>query len=174
MENPIAFIGRLTIWLAVAASFSSAAIAQTNSLPDSSQLNAQASALDPGDYASVQTVCTVCHGPNMFFHSRTWPQWLRVFDQMRGNGAKATDDQWKHIFSYFQRALTFIDVNRADEDTLSLILGIDENTAVAMVARRADQKFKTIDELETVPGIDKERIEQMRPRILFERFPGEQ
>lgn len=167
---------RITACLAVVLLLNSSvgAGAQVTAPSDSAQLNAEANALDPQDYGTVQKVCTVCHGPNMFFHSRTWPTWLGIFDQMSGYGAKATPDQWTHIHAYFQRALTFIDVNHADEDMLSLILGVDEKTAVAIVARRADQKFTSVEDLEAIPGIDKNRIEQLRPRILFEEPADEQ
>jgi hypothetical protein len=135
--------------------------------------NAQANALDPTDYQFVKQVCTVCHGPNMFLHSHTWSQWSAIFDQMNGYGARATPEQWQHIEKYFQKSLTLIDINHADEDALSLLLGVDQTTAVAIVVRRADKKFSTVDELEAVPGIDKKKIEQLRPRILFEPPPDD-
>jgi DNA uptake protein ComE-like DNA-binding protein len=158
----------LCLAVACFTSISAPVYAQTTAPSDSAEINAKASALDPQDYATVKQVCTVCHGPNMFFHARTWPQWLGIFDQMSGYGAKATADQWKTISSYFQKTLTFVDVNHADEDMLSLILGVNEKTAVAIVAHRADRKFTSVEELEAIPGVDKGRIEQLRPRILFE------
>ena len=60
---------------------------------------------------------------------------------------------------YFQRSLTLIDVNHADEDELSAVLGVDEKTAIAIVQRRTDRRFKTAADLEAVPGVDKARIE---------------
>jgi hypothetical protein len=110
----------------------------------------------------------------MFLHSRSWSGWKGIFDQMSGYGAVATPEQWDHIHKYFQRSLTLIDVNHADEDELSAVLGVDEKTAIAMVQRRTDQRFKTAADLEAVPGVDKARIESIAPRLLFDRLPEDQ
>jgi hypothetical protein len=135
---------------------------------DPAALNARASALDAQDYRFVQPVCTRCHTPEMFLHSRSWSGWQGIFNQMRGYGAAGTQEQWDHITRYFQTSLTFIDVNHADEDELSAILGVDEKTAIAIVQRRTDRRFQTAAELEAVPGVDKSRVEQITPRLLFD------
>ena len=57
---------------------------------------------------------------------------------------------------------------------LSAVLGVDEKTAIAIVQRRADRRFTTAAELEAVPGVDKERIENLKPRLLFDRPPEDQ
>jgi hypothetical protein len=141
---------------------------------DLATLNARATALDAEDYRFVQPVCTRCHTPEMFLHSRSWSGWKSIFDQMSGYGATATPEQWDHIHKYFQHSLTLIDVNHADEDELSAVLGVDEKTAIAIVQRRTDQRFKTAADLEAVPGVDKARIESIAPRLLFDRLPEDQ
>jgi hypothetical protein len=132
-------------------------------------LNAKASGLDAQDYPFVQPVCTRCHTPEMFLHSRTWSGWQGIFNQMRGYGAQGSQEQWDHIARYFQHSLTLIDVNHADEDELSAVLGVDEKTAIAIVQRRTDQRFKTAADLEAVPGVAKDRVESIAPRLLFDR-----
>lgn len=141
---------------------------------DLAALNAKASALDPDDYRFVQPVCTRCHSPQLFLHSRSWSGWQGIFNQMKGYGAAASTEQWDHISSYFQRSLTFIDVNHADEDELSAVLGVDEKTAIAIVQRRTDHRFQAAAELEAVPGVDKSRIESIAPRLLFDPLPEDQ
>src|SRR5690242_16696043 len=74
--------------------------------PDLAALNTRASALDAQDYVFVQPVCTRCHTPEMFLHSRSWSQWQGIFNQMRGYGAAGTQAQWDHIYKYFQHSLT--------------------------------------------------------------------
>ena len=138
---------------------------------DVAALNAKASGLDPQDYRFVQPVCTRCHTPEMFLHSRSWSGWRDIFNQMSGYGAAASQEQWDHIHSYFQRALTLIDVNHADEDELSAVLGVDEKTAIAIVQRRADRPFQSAADLEAVPGVNKDRVENISPRLLFDRLP---
>src|SRR3954470_17332681 len=141
--------------------------------PELAALNARASALDAEDYRFVQPVCTRCHTPEMFLHSRSWSQWQGIFNQMSGYGAAASPEQWDHIHKYFQHSLTFIDVNHADEDELSAILGVDEKTAIAIVQRRTDRRFQTAADLESVPGVNKDRIEAVAPRLLFDRPPDD-
>jgi len=142
--------------------------------PDLAALNAKASALDPDDYRFVQPVCTRCHSPELFLHSRSWSGWQGIFNQMKGYGAAASEEQWDHIAGYFQHGLTFIDVNHADEDELSAVLGVDEKTAIAIVQRRTDRRFQAAADLEAVPGVDKTRIESIAPRLLFDPLPEDQ
>ena len=142
--------------------------------PDLAALNAKASTLDADDYRFVQPVCTRCHTPEMFLHSRSWSQWQGIFNQMRGYGAAGTQEQWDHIYTYFQHSLTFIDVNHADEDELSAVLGVDEKTAIAMVQRRTDRRFQNAADVEAVPGVDKAKIESVAPRLLFDPLPEDQ
>jgi hypothetical protein len=138
---------------------------------DVAVLNGQASKLDPEDYRFVQPVCIRCHTPAMFLHSRTWSEWQGIFNQMNSYGAVATPEQWDHIYKYFQRSLTLIDVNHADEDELSGVLGIDEKTAIAIVQRRADRRFDGAADLESVSGVNKALIEALKPRLLFDHPP---
>jgi hypothetical protein len=154
--------------LAFCAGLATIALAQDDAASDVEALNEQASKLDPEDYRFVQPVCTRCHTPSMFLHSRTWSEWQGVFNQMNGYGAVAAPQQWDHIYKYFQRSLTLIDVNHADEDELSSVLGIDEQTAIAIVQRRADRKFDSAADLESVPGVNKALIEPLKPRLLFD------
>jgi len=136
--------------------------------PELAALNARASALDAQDYRFVQPVCTRCHTPDMFLHSRSWSGWQGIFNQMRGYGAAGTQEQWEHITRYFQSGLTLIDVNHADEDELSAILGVDEKTAIAIVQRRTDRRFQSAAELQAIPGVDKKRLQDITPRLLFD------
>src|SRR3954469_7272628 len=142
--------------------------------PDLVALNAKAASLDAQDYPFVQPVCTRCHTPEMFLHSRTWSEWRDIFNQMSGYGAAASQEQWDHIHKYFQHGLTLIDVNHADEDELSAVLGVDEKTAIAIVQRRTDRRFQSAAELEAMPGVNKDRIESIAPRLLFDRPPADQ
>jgi hypothetical protein len=129
---------------------------------------ARALALDPEDYEIMQPVCGKCHSAGFILQSRTWSNWLGVFDQMYGYGAQATPDEWNHIYRYTQRNLTLINVNAADEEELSAVLGVDEKTAIEMVRRRSDRKFQSAADVEAVPGVSKARIEAMKPRLLFD------
>jgi DNA uptake protein ComE-like DNA-binding protein len=169
--------GRLIVPFAMLAGFlavaAGAAVAQSPD-PELAALNAKAAGLDAQDYPFVQPVCTRCHTPEMFLHSRTWSEWRDIFNQMSGYGAAASQEQWDHIHKYFQHSLTLIDVNHADEDELSAVLGVDEKTAIAIVQRRTDRRFTSVAELQAMPGVNKERIESIAPRLLFDRPPADQ
>lgn len=141
---------------------------------DVAALNAKAAKLDPEDYDYVQEVCTRCHTPQMILHSRSWSEWQGIFNQMNGYGTVATAEEWDHIYRYFQRTLTLIDVNHADEDELSAVLGVSEKTAIAMVRRRADRKFASAADVESVPGVSKSLIESMKPRLMFDEARDDQ
>jgi hypothetical protein len=156
---------------ALCAALVGVAVAQDDPLADVAALNEQAAKRDPENYGFVQPVCTRCHTPAMFLHSRTWSEWQGVFNQMNGYGAVATPQQWDHIYRYFQRSLTLIDVNHADEDELSSVLGADERTAIAIVQRRADRRFDSVADLESVPGVNKDLVEPLKPRLLFDHPP---
>ena len=78
------------------------------------------------------------------------------------------------IYKYFQHGLTLIDVNHADEDELSAVLGVDEKTAIAIVQRRTDRRFQSAADLEAVPGVDKDQIARIAPRLLFYSLPEDQ
>jgi competence ComEA-like helix-hairpin-helix protein len=110
----------------------------------------------------------------MFLHSRTWSEWQDIFNQMKGYGAEGSQEQWGHILKYVQHNLTQINVNHADEDELSAVLGVDEKTAIAIVQRRADRRFTSVEDFESVPGLNKALVEVVAPRLLFDQPPEDQ
>ena len=132
-------------------------------------LNAKASALDAEDYPFVQPVCTRCHSPEMFLHSRTWSGWQGIFNQMRGYGAQGTQEQWDHIYKYSQHSLSFIDVNHADAESLMAILRTSTEAAQAIITRRASRPFANLADLEgAVPGLDRALLEGKKRLIFFQ------
>lgn len=135
---------------------------------DQPDFEAEAMKIDQQDYEVMQPVCTPCHSAGFILHSRSWSSWQGIFDQMSGYGAQATQDEWNHIYRYTAHNLTLIDVNHADEDELSAVLGVDEKTAIAMVERRSDHKFQSASDVEAVPGVNKAVIEAMKPRLMFD------
>src|SRR3954468_37826 len=132
--------------------------------------DAQAMQLDPQDYEVMRPICTRCHSADRILHSRNWSGWQGIFQRMYRNGARATPDEWNHIYRFTGRHLTWIDVNDADEDELSAALDVDEKTAIAIVQHRADRKFESAADLEAVPGVNKALIEEMKPRLFFDKF----
>jgi hypothetical protein len=122
---------------------------------------------DPEDYKAVQQVCTACHDTSRIMHSRTWPEWTDLLDRMSAFGAKGTDEQWNHIANFLLRTLTLINVNEAGVDELGPVLNVDEGVATAIVSRRDSKPFTSADDLATVPGVDKARLEEVKGRLKF-------
>ena len=135
---------------------------------DAKAASDRAAALDPAEYQYVKPVCTQCHSAQNFLHSRSWGEWQATFSRMQANGARATPDGWGHIYKYFLANLTLLNPNRADEDELTDVLGVDEKTAIEIVRRHYDKPFDSAEDLESVPGVSKDTVEKLRPRLLFD------
>jgi DNA uptake protein ComE-like DNA-binding protein len=88
---------------------------------------------------------------------------------MQANGARATPEQWGHIYQYFLSNLTLLNPNRADEEELSDVLGVDEKTAIEIVRRHYDKPFDSAADLESVAGVNKARVEKLKDRLLFDQ-----
>lgn len=59
-----------------------------------------------------------------------------------------------------------VDINKADESTLTSLKGIGPEKAKAIVKYRQEKGgFKTVDELKNVPGIGDKTLETLRPLI---------
>lgn len=59
-----------------------------------------------------------------------------------------------------------VDINKADEATLTSLKGIGPEKAKAIVKYRQEKGgFKTVDELKNVPGIGDKTLETLRPLV---------
>jgi competence protein ComEA len=122
---------------------------------------------DP-DLEAVQAVCGRCHTTAVFLKEpRSWERWNDVFADMTGRGARGTDEQLERVTRYFLENLTLIDINTSPADEISGVLSISDKTAEAIIDRRQRRPFTTLDELRAVPGIDSDKLEQRKSRILF-------
>jgi len=122
---------------------------------------------DPEDFTAVQQVCTACHETDRIMHSRTWPEWTDLLDRMSGFGAKGSDAQWDHISHFLLKTLTLINVNQAGVEELGPVLNVDDSVAAAIVARRDSKPFTSADDLASVPGVDKKRLDEVKGRLKF-------
>jgi len=71
------------------------------------------------------------------------------------------------ITRYFLENLTQVNVNTAPPDELAGVLGIADEVAQAIVARRQKRPFASLDELQAIPGVDGRTLETRKDRILF-------
>jgi len=128
-----------------------------------------ARAADPDlDLQAVQAVCGRCHDPAMFLDEpRSWERWNDVFADMTQRGANGTDEQLARVTTYFLENLTLVNVNSSPADELAWVLGVRDDVAQAIIARRKRQPFTNIAQLRAVPGVDPDKLEQQKSRILF-------
>lgn len=128
-----------------------------------------ASAADPDpDLQAVETVCGRCHTTAVFLNQpRSWDRWNDVFADMTKRGANGTDEQLARVTTYFLENLTLVNVNTSPADELAGVLGVGDEVANAIIARRQREPFANIAQLRAVPGVDPDKLEQRKNRILF-------
>jgi competence ComEA-like helix-hairpin-helix protein len=128
-----------------------------------------ARAADPDpDLEAVQVVCGKCHTPTVFLREpRSWDRWNDVFADMTRRGAKGTDEQLARVTTYFLENLTLVNVNTSPAEELTGVLSVSDDVAQAIITRRERQPFADIAQLRAVPGVDPDKLEQRKSRILF-------
>lgn len=128
---------------------------------------AHAQAADP-NLAAVKAVCGRCHGETQFMgQPRSWQRWNDVFHEMSKLGATGTDAQLEQVTAYFLDHLTILNVNTSPVDELAWVLNVSDGIAQDIVTRRQRKPFASLAELAAVPGLSRNRLEQLKPRIQF-------
>src|SRR5258706_14479241 len=100
--------------------------------------------------------------------------WNAVVVDMIERGAKGTDDEFGQVVEYlvanFSKTapVVKINVNQASAKDVAAGLEIPEKQADAIVEYRESKgKFKSIEDLLQVPGIDSAAIEAKKSRLEF-------
>jgi competence protein ComEA len=120
------------------------------------------------DKAAFQAVCGSCHALSMVEGLRTESEWYEEVEQMIKIGAKGTDEQFDRVMNVLLRTLTKVEVNTATASQIAPVLDVSDATAQAIVKRRSEVgKFKSIEDLKKVAGVDPAKLEARRNRITF-------
>ena len=128
---------------------------------------ARATEPDP-DLQAVQEVCGRCHTLAVFQNKpRSWNRWNDVFADMTQRGANGTDEQLVRVTRYFLENLTLVNVNSSPADELVWVLGVRDEVAQEIIARRERQPFANMAQLRAVSGVDAAILERRKERILF-------
>lgn len=130
---------------------------------------ATAKAAEPSpDLMAVQMVCGRCHTTAVFIDKpRSWERWNDVFADMTKRGANGTDEQLERVTRFFLENLTLVNVNTSAAEELAGVLGVSEEVAQAVIARRQQQRFSNVDQLRAIPGINQDKLIERKSRILF-------
>jgi competence protein ComEA len=119
---------------------------------------------------TLTKVCGACHEAEIVAgQSRTRDAWFKVINDMLALGADGTDDELKSILDYL--STTFpkkVNVNKAPAAELQSVLELSTKTAEDIVTYRdKNGAFKTLDDLKKVPGLDSQKMETEKNRIVF-------
>jgi competence protein ComEA len=114
-------------------------------------------------------ICSNCHTAEMVVQSlRTRQEWSDVLDQMARFGAEGSDQEFDQILTYLTRHFSPIKVNKATAKDLEATLDIPAKVAEAIVVYRGTNgDFKSLDDLKKVLGLEANRVEAQKVRIVF-------
>jgi competence protein ComEA len=135
-----------------------ASIAPAQSLPDG-----------PGKEL-VETICSECHeATRVIGQQRTKADWLLKVTEMLQEDQDVTQLERDTIINYLAAHFPKkVNVNNAGVKELETGLDLSTREAEAIVGYRADKgRFKTVDDLKKVPGLDAAKVEARKERMEF-------
>lgn len=119
-------------------------------------------------------LCKGCHELEKSFSMRQdRAGWQQTLDKMVSYGLKAKDDELKLILEYVVKNypaddVPRINVNKAEAIDLESALSLKRSQATAIIKYREEHgAFKSIEDLKKVPGIDIDKIEAKKDRLIF-------
>jgi competence protein ComEA len=115
-------------------------------------------------------VCGACHSAeNVAGLAKTREEWGALVGEMAADGAQGTDDEFNEIVDYLAAHFPkTINVNKATATDLANGLELTAKEAEAIVHHREEKgSFKSVEDVEKVPGIDAKKIEAKKDRLTF-------
>ena len=127
----------------------------------------------PGKDVAVKA-CSTCHEPERAASLRQdRAGWDATMSAMVGRGMQLSDADYTTTLDYLTKAFPAeavkpININTAEAIDLESGLSLLRSQAAAIVAYREKHgKFKSLDDLKKVPGVDLAKIEAHKDRIAF-------
>ena len=125
--------------------------------------------------AETQKLCSTCHEIDRSVSPRLdRAGWQATISKMMAAGMKATDKEISAVLDYLVKnfpadELPKINVNKAAAIELESGLSLKRSQATAIIQyREKNGNFKTIEDLKKVPGVDADKIEAKKDRLIFE------
>jgi competence protein ComEA len=115
-------------------------------------------------------VCGACHSAeNVAGMAKTREDWGALVGEMAADGAQGTDDEFNEIVDYLAAHFPkTINVNKATATDLANGMELTAKEAEAIVHYREEKgSFKSVEDVEKVPGIDAKKIEAKKDRLTF-------
>jgi competence protein ComEA len=127
----------------------------------------------PGREATVR-VCGRCHSPERAasLHQDHYA-WEETITKMVKLGAQGSDDEFEAILEYLSKNFAReapgpININKAKAVDLEAGLLLRRSQAIEVVQYRTQNgDFKSLEDLKKIPGIDFQKIEARKARIVF-------
>jgi competence protein ComEA len=127
----------------------------------------------PGKDATLRA-CGTCHEPERAASLRqTSDGWDATLSSMTGRGMALSDTDYTTVLNYLAKAFPAeapkpLNINTAEAIDMETRLSLLRSQAAAIVAYRTKNgKFKTLDDLKKVPGLDFSKIESQKDQISF-------
>jgi competence protein ComEA len=125
--------------------------------------------------AVTQKVCGACHGAELVIgRQEERDTWGAIVEDMIQRGATGSDDEMYQVVDYLSKNFSKtspvikINVNKATAKDLQAGLRLTDKQAAAIIQQRESKgAFKSVDELEKVPGVDAAKIESSKNRLSF-------
>ncbi len=145
-------------------------------VPDSGRTAGQGPVLPDGPgKAEVQKFCTQCHELEKSLSPRQdKAAWGSTVGKMVSFGMKASEQEVAMLVDYLSRSYPADDVPPIRVNTATAIefesgLSLRRSQSLAIIRyREVNGKFRSIDDLKKVPGIDPAKIEARKDRLIFE------
>ena len=126
----------------------------------------------PGKDVTVRT-CAPCHEARRAASVRlTREGWAAVIEGMRQRGAKVSEEEFPIVLDYLSTyflgaAPQPLNVNTASQIDFEAAGGLLRREAAAVVQyREKNGRFKTLDDLKRVPGLDFKKIESRKEALV--------
>jgi competence protein ComEA len=124
--------------------------------------------------AETERLCQNCHDlARAVSRRQDRDGWQATLDKMVAFGTRGTDQEFALILDYLSKhfpaeELPPINVNKATAIELESRLSLRRSQAAALISYRTNNgKFRSIEDLKKVPGVDAEKIEAKKDRIVF-------
>ena len=125
--------------------------------------------------ATTEKVCGTCHGAELVIgRQETRDNWSSIVADMIQRGATGSEDEFYDVVDYLSTnfsptsPVTKINVNKATAKDLESTLRLNTAEAAAITRQRSEKgDFKSIDDLEKVPGVDPKKIDASKNRLSF-------